>query len=403
MTYILRVVMTRVLNGRPQSQSQDYTLTVNSQNGYSYQFVDPTGKTIDTATTYTYEIKQGEVSTLAVKAKSVDYPNEPLFYDLVSGQLPTGLSFTNTGLIVGKVSWSAPTGFYQFSVSAYDPTNRVSSLAPLNLQIQQFEVIVNHSEIDGVRINSAYDVYYRAFLPLAQKELWRDLISDSTIFNESVVYRSGDPKFGRRPECEFLAFPGISQSDAQDFVTATSQNFGLKRFKIGNLHTVMMNDAQGNYVADVVYVDIIDSLTNSAGKGPPSVVTNLNSGAQTTTINLPNQLANLKADPGQSTDSLLPLWMTTPQADGVPLGLVPAAVLCFVKPNNGIQVLKKIKAAGYSLSQIDFQVDRLVLKDTLEITTPTTFDTNTTVFDTVQTTFDVSVIADKYIYFNNWS
>ena len=401
-TYIVRVVISKLVNGVSIDQIQDFTITVNGKGTILYSFVDINGKPIAPSATYTYVISQGEISTLAVQAQAVQSPNTVLFYNLVSGELPPGLTLTNRGLIAGQVAWDAALGTYNFSVSAYDPSNRVSSLAPLNLQIQNFQVKVNKMIVGVEPIDKAYDGYYRAFMPLEQRLVWQDLVTDSLIFNESVVYRSGDKDFGRRLDCEFLAFPNLKESNLADFTTTVmSPNFNSKRFRLGRFHSVIMNDRRGNYVCDVVYVDIKDPSTNSQNQSPPSKLVNPNSNLDSYPVTLRNQLTQLQANPGQSTDSLLPQWMTTPQSDGLPLGFVYAAVLCYVAPGNGIKVLKKIAAAGYKLNQIDFHVDRIILRNVPAYSTPTTFDSNSTTFNVNgATTFDITTIADKYIYFN---
>jgi hypothetical protein len=125
-----------------------------------------------------------------------------------------------------------------------------------------------------------------------------------------------------------------------------------------------MRDKYGTYVADVVYVDIIDPLLNAMENGPPLQITTRS--AQVPTVyppTLPNQLSRLKSVVGQATDSLLPNWMKTSQASGRPTGWIPAAVLAYVSPGKGAEIVEEIESNGYDLSKLDFHIDRLLLKD----------------------------------------
>jgi len=121
-----------------------------------------------------------------------------------------------------------------------------------------------------------------------------------------------------------------------------------------------------------------------------------------------NQRQRLRESPGQATDSLLPRWLISPQTDGRPLGMIPAAVLAFVKVGTGAEVVRKIRRSGHNIKSLDFLVDRLILKDTPKTESPTTFDVDLapllptrtkTSLDGGNTSFDVATVEDKYIMF----
>jgi hypothetical protein len=157
-------------------------------------------------------------------------------------------------------------------------------------------------------------------------------------------------------------------------------------------------------MCDVIYVDIVDPQMNESLRGPAQVVDIPNTDKQKyiTEIypaSLQNQLTRLQDAPGQATDSLLPRWMTSPQSDGRPLGLVPAAILCYVLPGQGPQVLRKIRTSSHKLTYIDFQVDRMVLKNSPILTTDTLVDNGATVFDNGQTLLDLGFSQEIYINF----
>ena len=122
------------------------------------------------------------------------------------------------------------------------------------------------------------------------------------------------------------------------------------------------------------------------------------------------QRERLREGPGQATDSLLPQWLKSPQPDGRPLGMIPAAVLAFVQAGAGAEIIRKIRRSTHNIKSIDFQVDRLVLKDVPTTANPTTLDVDiahllptreATQIDGGNTSFDQAQTQDKYIMFGN--
>jgi hypothetical protein len=63
---------------------------------------------------------------------------------------------------------------------------------------------------------------------------------------------------------------------------------------------------------------------------------------------------------GQVTQStLLPLWMTSQQANGSTLGYTQAWVICYTKPGLANAIKTNIEVNWpYTLNQINFQIDR---------------------------------------------
>jgi len=408
------------------SQVYSFEMIILGEYGINFEFLDDDGGVISPNTVYELTISQGEISDLGVQARWIEAPpSQLLFYELASGQLPAGITLSPNGLLMGQVGWSAPLGAYDFAVRVYDPSLDQSVISPKFSQIQNYRLIVT-PYLSGVTVvDRAYDAYYRAYLAEDQRILWQNLITDPRIFGNSVVYRAEDENYGRRLDCEFLAFTGIQEHEASEFAGAVGKNWALKRFRFGSVKSAIMRDDQQRYVCDVIYADIIDPQLNSEGRGP-HVITRLRSTNLTGSVTadsimitvddssltadstqmrniypatLENQLARLREGPGQITDSVLPKWMKTPQQDGRPLGQIPAAILCFVAAGRGEEILRKIRNSPHSLNQIDFHVDRMVLRRAPNTLFDTTIDDGNTTFDLDGTTFDLAILRDKYIYF----
>lgn len=394
--------------------------------GISFEFLDDYGRPISPNTTYDLKLSQGEISDLKVSARWIDATvTQLLFFELASGGLPAGITLSPNGLLMGQVNWDAEPGDYRFSVRVYDPSLDQSVYSTKFSQNQEYRLTVSRYVSGVTPVDRAYDIYYRAYLPLDQRIIWQNVVTDPRIFSNSIVYRAEDENYGRRLECEFLAFTGIAEHEVTEFSGAISKNWDLKRFRLGEVRSAIMRNSMSQHVCDVIYVEMSDPHTNSQRRGPPlaTKIRTTNSAFAITSDNdsitvdeielttdaiamrelypatIDNQLQRLRDGPGQVSDSILPKWMTTPQGDGRPLGQEPAAILCFVEPGRGDEVLRKIRNSTHRINQIDFHVDRLVLRRAPSSLLLLSIDSGDTTFDNDTTTFDIALLRDKYIYF----
>jgi hypothetical protein len=66
---------------------------------------------------------------------------------------------------------------------------------------------------------------------------------------------------------------------------------------------------------------------------------------------------------------LRPRFMRTiQQTTGAPLGFIKAIPICYTKPGEGATVVKKINISGFDFKLIDFEVDRLIITNTIDST-----------------------------------
>jgi hypothetical protein len=59
---------------------------------------------------------------------------------------------------------------------------------------------------------------------------------------------------------------------------------------------------------------------------------------------------------------------TIQQTTGAPLGFIKAIPICYTKPGEGATVVKKINISGFDFKLIDFEVDRLIITNTIDST-----------------------------------
>jgi hypothetical protein len=90
--------------------------------------------------------------------------------------------------------------------------------------------------------------------------------------------------------------------------------------------------------------------------------------------------------------NILPLWMTSKQANGRVLGFTPSWVLAYVKPGRGDQVAYYVRTKfGERLNLIDFEVDRYELDRLLSHNWDPAGDSTTGAWEpaAAETTFDL--------------
>jgi hypothetical protein len=83
----------------------------------------------------------------------------------------------------------------------------------------------------------------------------------------------------------------------------------------------------------------------------------------------PSTIRNIRknlSEVGLTENEFLPLWMTTPQDNRTAAtGFVNAVPLCYCKPGEGDYILQNIKNRNFDFSQIDYEIDRLIIDSDL--------------------------------------
>ena len=353
------------------------------------------------------QISNGTVSTLSVLAEC----GVPLQYDVVSGSLPPNLTLQSDGTIVGYVAFQpnntlAPAGStttYTFAINAYSAN---PAYLPVVQSTQTFTLTV-YQEFS----TPTDTLYITAAPPISQRYLIEGLLNNTTIIPPAAIYRPNDPNFGVATNVTYMHAYGIYASDFDQYVAAVIKNHYWRYLTLGEIKTAVAKNSNGEVIYEVVYSEVIDNLINPQGVsvseeitwprpinlflGPwytsvtdtytsyifpdsidqPSYYASLTSG---TAVDLyPNSLPNMRNRVGQElgqvyNSNVLPLWMTSQQANGGTLGFTPAWVICYTKPGLSGQIAQNIQTLWanevnqpYALNQINFQIDRFTVDKTL--------------------------------------
>jgi hypothetical protein len=334
------------------------------------------------------QILNGNISTLFVKAVS----DIELSYRLTRGALPPNLSVASNGEIVGRVA-DQPTHAYLNVGDTSSYTFTVEAYSEKFLSVKSYKTFtVSVLQEFGQPTDT---LYIKATPSTTDRNILATLLDNESLIPTDYLYRNGDQYFGKATNVIYEHAYGIYASDIQQYLQAITKNHYWRNITLGELKTAVAKDDAGNILYEVVYSEVIDNLINpqgvsiqseiywprliDLGKGPwytsstsihASWINQLGQDYYTSLtpgyarLLYPNSLPNMRNQVasvvGQEYNSkLLPLWMTSQQANGSTTGYVPAWVICYTKPGFSKTIKSNIENNwGYTLNQINFEIDR---------------------------------------------
>ena len=322
----------------------------------------------------------GYQSELFIQAKHTDSEVD-IQYSLVGGSLPNGLELKRDGTIVGKIPYGGLTYVDYTSPSAFTIDGGTTTID----RHAKFTVTANdvyrlsaltktfYIQLDDNKNNTEFSsIYVRPFMVKSMRKAYRDFVLDSTLFTPSTLYRPNDPAFGIQSQIKMTLEFGIQRLQLADYVACLQEYFYNKRFYFGNVKSVVAKDDHGNAIYELVYIDIIDDLENKAGVSPDMVTVLVNKQLADIFVNSADnwqaRLEGVTIDgyPLAVDEYMRPRYMRTIQDNGQPLGFIKAVPICYVKPGYGAITVEKIKLNGFDFKMIDFEVDRLIIDQTID-------------------------------------
>ena len=344
--------------------SKLYTLTVLGDLNNRIEWV---------SSSYIGTIENGRISDLYVKAVSTI--NKPLTYKLTSDhRLPQGLVLTTDGLISGRVSFEL-FGLDNNSTTIDNNQTIFDNLYTFTVVASDYAKTVSATKTFTIRVlprnTKPYeDLYLRALLPQSQRDLFRSIISDTSVFPPDLIYRSSDPFFGVVKEIKTLFLPGLEPSTLAEYTQAAEINHFTKHIRFGDIKTAVVLDSNFDVKYEVVYIELADDNTNSSGQGPnntlqlSSIIENpyYDSASSSYTTAYPNSFSNMSSQIinsiGYANKGALPDWMTSRQPNGRVLGFTRAAVIAYTVPGESDKIAYRLASLGFNFNKLEFTVDR---------------------------------------------
>ena len=337
-------------------------------------------------------------STLSILAVA-EQTDRVLNYSVTSGSLPTGITLSPQGNLIGTIDkddFTDSTTSFTFTVTASDQYQSAATSKEFTLNVDIPFTTIEYGSMTG---NATSLIDQNIFYSIAQ---------DPNINSSQYIYRGEDSNFGFKNKPEMLLMAGLQAQTLTDLQKQMEQNHAPKNMYFGDIKTAVAKE-NGVVKYEVVYIDMKDELVNKDGAavareinlrsviakpviGPRAGTTEITtdtdiyevthrsglafstSGSKVRFANqlsadldfvdkvYPNAIQNMRTrmkSLGHKEWTHLPLWMRTTQSGELaPLGWVPAVVICYCKPGTSALLKKRISDKGLIFRNIDFIIDR---------------------------------------------
>ena len=359
-------------------------------------------------------------SLLAIEAET-ETANRVLSYSVTSGTLPTGITLSEAGNLIGTIdpsNFTDSTRSFTFEVTVSDQYQSEATKKEFTLNIDIPFTSIEYGNMSG-QATSFID-----------QNIFYSIAQDPNINSPEYIYRPEDSNFGMKLKPDMLMMAGLQAQTLTTFQQQMEQNHTSKTLYFGDIKTAQAKE-DGVVKYEVVYVEIKDNLVNGKDEsvsssiklrsavakpmiGPRASSTNATtdydvyevttdgglsfstSGSKVRYANqlsadlgfithlYPNAVANMRTrmkSLGHKEYDYLPLWMRTTQVGGLaPLGYVMAVPICFCKPGTSGRLKKRIEDKNLDFKNIEFTIDRYLVSKS--IVSPETFtaDGSTTTF-----------------------
>lgn len=222
--------------------------------------------------------------------------------------------------------------------------------------------------------NTFTKIYIKPFFTQEKRTAYNDFVTNPFTFDPKLIYRYFDPNFGVQPEIKIVLEFGIEKLNLDDYAVALRENFYKKQFYFGDLKKAVATDSTGSVIYEVVYLDIIDGLVNSAGISVSESIENNGISYFPASIeNMRKQLKSIQLQNGEEikvNEYNEPKFMRTPQAgDYKPPYYIRAVPVCYALPGQGDKIISRIKLSGFDFKKLNFEVDRLIVQETADSAT----------------------------------
>jgi hypothetical protein len=360
-------------------------------------------------------------SLLSIEAVAEE-PNRVLTYSVTSGTLPTGITLSEQGNLIGTIDpsdFTDSTRSFTFTVTVSDQYQSAATSKEFTLNIDIPYTQIEYGNMTG---------HATSFI---DQNIFYNIAQDPNINSPQYIYRPEDANFGMRQKPDMLMMSGLEAQTLTTFQQQMEQNHAPKTLYFGDLKTAVAKEGTTTKY-EVVYIEIKDVMVNNSGVavsssiklrdavvkpvlGPRASSMNATadyvdyevttdgglsfstSGSKVRYANqlsadlgyietlYPNAVANMRSrmkSLGHKEWNYLPLWMKTTQAgDLAPLGYVMAVPICYCKPGTSALVKKRIEDKSIEFKNIAFTIDRYVVSKSKVSTEEFTADGSTTSFE----------------------
>ncbi len=365
-------------------------------------------------------LKANIPSLLNVEAVT-DEANRVLSYSVTGGSLPTGITLSEQGNLIGTIDpsdFTDSTRAFTFKVTVSDQYQDAATSKEFIVNVDIPFTKIEYGNMSG---------HATSFI---DQNIFYSIAQDPNINSIDNIFRPDDPNFGMKLKPNMLMMSGLEAQTLTAFQQQMEQNHAPKTLYFGDIKTAVAKEGTDTKY-EVVYIEIKDNLENNDGVAVSSSI-NLRdavtkpllgprassmiatadyvdyevttdgglsfsiAGSKVRFANqlsadlgfietvFPNAVANMRSrmkSLGHKEYDYLPLWMKTTQSgDLAPLGYVKAVPICYCKPGTSGLVKKRIIDKALNFKNIAFTIDRYVVSTSKVATETFTGDGTTASF-----------------------
>jgi len=278
-------------------------------------------------------------STLSIEAEA-DEPNRVLSYSVTGGALPTGITLSPLGNLVGTIDpsdFTDSTRTFTFTVTVSDQYQTAAAIKEFTLTINIPYTTIEYGDMMG---------HATSFV---DQNIFYNIAQDPNINSPEEIYRPEDSNFGMKLRPEMLMMAGVEAQTLTTFQNQMELNHAPITLWFGDIKTAVAKQS-GTVLYEVIYIDIVDPFVNNEG---------VETGATTIRPNAVENMRDRIKALGHDEWTFLPLWMKTEQAGQQgPLGYVKAVPVLYCKPGTSAKLKKRIEDLNLNFKNIDFIIDR---------------------------------------------
>ena len=286
-----------------------------------------------------------------------------LSYSVTSGTLPSGITLSEKGNLIGTIDpsdFTDSTRSFTFTVTVSDQYQEEATSKQFTLNI---DIPYTQTEYGNMTGHATSFIDQNIFYNIAQ---------DPNINSPAYIYRPEDSNFGTRLKPDMLMMAGVEAQTLTTFQEQMELNHAPITLWFSDIKTAVAKQ-NGTAIYEVVYIDMIDPFVNNDG---------METGNTTMRPNAVENMRDRIKALGHREWDYLPLWMKTTQAgDLAPLGYVKAVPICYCQPGTAALIKKRIEDKSLNFKNIAFTIDRYQVSKSKVSPEEFTADGATTTFE----------------------
>jgi len=215
----------------------------------------------------------GIPSLFSVEAEAAE-ANRVLNYSIIKGSLPTGLTLSTQGNILGNVDLTEFTTVDFNDITFDDNTLSFDREYIFTISVSdQYQSLATSKEFK-LTVKLPYGKEYGSMIAkgllsnkvnsVSDADLFWSIAQDPNINNDEYIFRSEDPNFGVKQNADMLLIAGLEHQTLSVLQQAMEKNHEPKTLYFGDIKTAVARQ-NGVVKYEVVYLEMIDNLVNNSG------------------------------------------------------------------------------------------------------------------------------------------